>query len=170
HSERREVRAPELSVQSQRLVAPSKALDPTARAHPQTAAAQKCSPATYVGSAGSGQKGISTAAAAAPQSGVTARDVAMNGGARVVQRRDRWMAELKAMELKGHDVSEERDALLNGVPVVLRAEPRGQRLSNTPTVRRYLTDVKKRLAEYAAKGAVEELTAQPALVQPLHVI
>ena len=33
-----------------------------------------------------------------------------------------------------------------------------------------MADVKKRLEEYAAKGAVEELKAQPALVQPLHVI
>ncbi len=91
---------------------------------------------------------------------------------RVTQCLSRWMKELDLMcaENPALDVSEERDALLHGVKVVLDGEPRSERLRNTPTVRRYLELVLARLEEYADKGAVEELPQQPALVQPLHVI
>lgn len=169
----------EVQIQPQGL-APAVAQGPAARAQPGAAVTQRPPSTTYVGDAGSGQKGAGASTAPDGLHAVTrvigphevpvARGATASDASQVVECSSRWLQELAAMERGGSDVSEERDALVHGVRVELTRQPPLRRLSNTTTVRRYKAEVQKRLKEYAAKGAVEELSAQPALVHPLHVI
>jgi hypothetical protein len=116
--------------------------------------------------------GTANVGAGAPNGGALAAAgaAAVPGIAQVVRCLERWMTQFVAMEADGLSVSEERSALLGGVRIVLMREPLRKRLRNTPTVRRFVDDVRQRLHEYIAKGAVEKLEKQPDLVHPLHVI
>src|SRR5256885_3482609 len=68
------------------------------------------------------------------------------------------------------DVSEQRAAIEYGVKIELFEEPPTLRFGNTKALRTNESVAVDRLKEYDLIGAIECLPAEPAIVQPLHIV
>jgi hypothetical protein len=85
---------------------------------------------------------------------------------------ERMRTEMSKHTLTSSELDTVADAIKEGVRLELAIRPAAHRLANTPSVRANHALVRKRLDDYMAIGAVDKLpnSAQPSMVQPLHVI
>jgi hypothetical protein len=68
------------------------------------------------------------------------------------------------------DLQRVKQALLQGLVITTLAPPEARAISNTPAVRRHMPMCKERAQYYLSLGALEILSSEPDIIQPLHVV